>query len=201
MLILVPNERKKERAMTTAAAPQTSSQPSRWTLDASHSSVGFSVRHMMITNVRGEFQKLAGDVVFDPSQPEASKVSATIDVASINTREEKRDAHLRSADFFDAEGHPQMTFVSKRVRRAGDDYEVVGDLTIRGTTREVTLRVEDVTAEHTDPWGQRRIGATARTKVRRSEFGMTWNAALEAGGVLVGDEISIVIEVSLIKQG
>ncbi|UJR78572.1 YceI family protein [Sandaracinus amylolyticus] len=184
----------------TTAAPQTASQPSRWTLDASHSSVGFSVRHMMITNVRGEFQKVSGEVVFDPSKPEASKVSATIDVASINTREEKRDGHLRSADFFDAEKHPSMTFESKRVRRAGDGYEVVGDLTIRGTTREVTLTVDDVTAEHTDPWGNRRIGASARAKVRRSEFGMTWNSALEAGGVLVGDEISIVIEVSLIKQ-
>lgn len=187
--------------MTTATSPQTATQPTRWTLDASHSSVGFSVRHMMITNVRGEFQKLAGDVVFDPSRPEASKVSATIDVASINTREEKRDAHLRSADFFDAEAHPNMTFESKQVRRAGDGYEVVGDLTIRGTTREVKLSVEDVTAEHTDPWGQRRIGATARAKVRRSDFGMTWNAALEAGGVLVGDEITISIEVSLVKQG
>lgn len=184
----------------TTAAPQITSQPARWTLDASHSSVGFSVRHMMITNVRGEFQTVAGEVVFDPSQPEASKVSATIDVASINTREEKRDAHLRSADFFDVESHPKMTFVSKRVRRAGDGYEVLGDLTIRGTTREVALHVDDVTAEHTDPWGQRRIGASARAKVRRSEFGMTWNSALEAGGVLVGDEITITVEVSLVRQ-
>ncbi|AKF08927.1 Hypothetical protein DB32_006076 [Sandaracinus amylolyticus] len=156
---------------------------------------------MMITNVRGEFQKVSGEAVFDPATPEASKVTATIDVASINTREEKRDGHLRSADFFDAEKHPTITFESKRVRRAGDGYEVVGDLTIRGTTREVTLTVEDVTAEHADPWGNRRIGASARTKVRRSDFGMTWNSALEAGGVLVGDEISIAIEVSLIKQG
>lgn len=184
----------------TQTATQTAAQPTRWTLDASHSSVGFSVRHMMITNVRGEFQKLAGDVVFDPSRLDDSKVSATIDVASINTREQKRDEHLRSADFFDAEGHPQMTYVSKAVRRAGDGYEIVGDLTIRGTTREVKLNVDEVTAEHTDPWGQRRIGATAHAKVRRSEFGMTWNAALEAGGVLVGDEIKISIEVSLIKQ-
>lgn len=185
---------------TAQSAPQTSTEPTRWTLDASHSSVGFSVRHMMITNVRGEFQKIAGDVLFDPSRPEDSKVSATIDVASINTREQKRDEHLRSADFFDVGAHPQMTFVSKAVRRAGDGYEIVGDLTIRGTTREVTLSVDEVTAEHTDPWGQRRIGATAHAKVRRSEFGMTWNAALEAGGVLVGDEIKISIEVSLIKQ-
>lgn len=184
----------------TTAAPQTSSQPSRWTLDASHSSVGFSVRHMMITNVRGEFEKLTGEVVFDPKQLASAKVSASIDVASINTREAKRDEHLRSADFFDAAAHPAITFVSRSVRAKGDGYEIVGDLTIRGTTKEVTLTVEDVTAEHADPWGQRRIGASAKAKVRRSDFGMTWNAALEAGGVLVGDEISIQIEVSLVKQ-
>jgi polyisoprenoid-binding protein YceI len=181
---------------STAAAQQ----PTRWSVDASHSSVSFSVRHMMITNVRGEFGALEGSVVLDPKQPELSRVTASIDVASINTREEKRDAHLRSADFFDAESHPKMTFASRRVRATKGGYEVVGDLTIRGTTREVTLTVEDVTGEHTDPWGQRRIGASAKAKVRRSEFGMKWNAALEAGGVLVGDEVTISIEVSLVKQ-
>jgi polyisoprenoid-binding protein YceI len=184
--------------MTTEAL-STASQP-RWTLDASHSSVTFSVRHMMISNVRGEFQKLSGDVSYDPKNPEAAQLAVRIEVASINTREEKRDAHLRSADFFDAEKHPTITFVSRRVRRHGDGLEVVGDLTIRGTTREVTLTVDEVTPEHTDPWGGRRVGATARTKIRRSEFGMTWNAALEAGGVLVGDEISIHVEVQLVKQ-
>ena len=186
--------------MTTSTTVQTSAQPTRWTLDASHSSVGFSVRHMMITNVRGEFEKLTGEVLFDPKQLGAAKVSASIDVASINTREPKRDEHLRSAEFFDAAAHPTITFASRAVRAKGEGYELVGDLTIRGTTKEVTLTVEDVTAEHTDPWGQRRIGASAKTKVRRSDFGMTWNAALEAGGVLVGDEISIQIEVSLVKQ-
>ena len=186
--------------MTTSTTAQASTQPTRWTLDASHSSVGFSVRHMMITNVRGEFEKLTGEVLFDPKQLGAAKVSASIDVASINTREPKRDEHLRSAEFFDAAAHPTITFASRAVRAKGDGYEIVGDLTIRGTTKEVALTVEDVTAEHTDPWGQRRIGASAKTKVRRSDFGMTWNAALEAGGVLVGDEISIQIEVSLVKQ-
>lgn len=181
-------------------APEIAGQSARWTIDPTHTSVGFGVRHMMITNVRGEFRKIAGEVAFDPARPEASRVSATIDVASIDTREEKRDAHLRSADFFDAEHHPEMTFVSRRVRAKGEGYEVAGDLTIRGTTREVTLVVEGVTAAHTDPWGHRRIGASARAKIRRSEFGMTWNAALEAGGVLVGDEISIQIDVSLVEQ-
>jgi polyisoprenoid-binding protein YceI len=155
---------------------------------------------MMISTVRGEFQKLSGEASYDPQRPEASRLSVTVDVASISTREEKRDTHLRSADFFDVENHPSMTFVSRTVRPRGDGLEVLGDLTIRGTTREVSLAVEEVTPEHTDPWGNRRIGATARGKIRRSDFGMRWNAALEAGGVLVGDEVSIQIEVELIRQ-
>lgn len=183
--------------MTTTA---NNSSPARWTIDPSHSSVGFSVRHMMITNVRGEFQRLAGEVRFDPGDLDASEVTATVEAASINTREAKRDEHLRSADFFDAERFPALTFASKRIARTGDGYEVVGDLTIRDVTREVRLAVEDVTAEHADPWGNRRIGASAKTKIRRSEFGITWNAALELGGVLVGDEITITIEVSLVKR-
>lgn len=184
----------------TTSDVSTAQQTTRWTLDPSHTTVGFSVRHMMITNVRGEFQKVSGHALFDPSALDRSKIEASIDVASINTREEKRDAHLRSADFFDAENHPVMTFASKAIRAKGDAYEVVGDLTIRGTTREVTLEVDGLGAEHVDPWGQTRIGASAKTKVRRSEFGMTWNNALEAGGVLVGDEVTIHIDVSLVKQ-
>ena len=171
-----------------------------WTLDAAHSHVSFSVRHMMISNVRGEFQTVAGEVSYDPARPEATRLAVTVDVASINTREPKRDAHLRSADFFDVAQHPKMTFVSKGARRRGDGLELEGELTIRGTTRPVTLAVEDITGEHTDPWGNRRIGASARTKIRRSDFGMRWNAALETGGVLVGDEIAIQIEVELIRQ-
>lgn len=154
----------------------------------------------MISNVRGAFERFSGEVVYDAARPEASRVTATIEVASITTREEKRDAHLRSAEFFDAEGHPSITFVSKRIGKAGEGLEVVGDLTIRGTTHEVVLAVEDITPEHTDPWGGRRVGATARTKIRRSDFGMQWNAALEAGGVLVGDEIKIEIEAQLLRQ-
>lgn len=185
---------------TATTTPAATAQTARWAIDPAHTSVGFSVRHMMITNVRGELPGVSGEVIFDPRSPDASKVSASIEVASIATRDEKRDAHLRSADFFDAEAHPTIEFASKRVSRAGDGYEVRGELTIRGTTREVTLIVDDVTGEQTDPWGNRRIGASARTKVRRSDFGMTWNAALEAGGVLVGDEITITLEVSLVKQ-
>jgi polyisoprenoid-binding protein YceI len=194
---------------TTATATQTTAFPdaptsvveeTRWALDAAHSQVSFSVRHMMIANVRGEFQKVSAQAVYDPRRPEAAQISVSVDVTSISTRDEKRDAHLRSADFFDVEHHPSITFVSKSVRRKGGGLEMVGDLTIRDTTREVTLAIEEITPEHTDPWGNQRVGASARTKIRRSDFGMRWNAALEAGGVLVGDEVSIVVEAELIKQ-
>ena len=189
--------------MTTLSTPENATQAQArptWAIDPAHTSVTFKVRHMMITNVRGEFQTVAGAVVFDPRRPEGAKVSVTVDVASINTREPKRDAHLRSADFFDADTHPRMTFESKEVRRTEDGYAIVGELSIRGTTREVVLDVSDLTPEHTDPWGGRRAGASATAKIRRSDFGMTWNTALEAGGVLVGDEVTIQVDVSLVKQ-
>ena len=187
--------------MTSTTTPSTaSSKAPRWAIDASHSSVSFSVRHMMISNVRGEFPKVSGEVVYDRHNPEAARLSATIDVASISTREEKRDAHLRSADFFDAEKYPTITFVSKSARLHGEGLKIVGNLTVRGASREVTLSVDELSGEHTDPYGNRRIGATATTKVRRSDFGLSWNAVLETGGVLVGDEISISLDIQLIKQ-
>jgi polyisoprenoid-binding protein YceI len=188
-------------ATASTAATSTATVPgTRWVLDASHSHVSFSVRHMMISNVRGEFGKASGEATYDADRPEQSQINVSIDVASINTREEKRDAHLRSPDFFDVANHPTMTFASKAVQRKGDALEVVGDLTIRGTTREVKLAVDEITGEHSDPWGNQRVGASARTKIRRSDFGMRWNAALEAGGVLVGDEVTIQLEVELIRQ-
>jgi polyisoprenoid-binding protein YceI len=186
-------------ATTTAAASTTTTTATRWTLDPGHSAVGFSVRHLMITNVRGEFEKYRGTVTYDAAQPEATRIEATIVVASLNTREAKRDSDLRSALFFDAEVHPEMTFVSKSVRGAGDgDLDVTGDLTIRGTTREVTLSVRDIAAQ-VDMRGNLRIGATATTKIKRSDYGMTWNKALETGGVVVGDVVTVTLEVSLVK--
>lgn len=188
--------------METTTAQGTSTQSNKattWTLDASHSHAQFKVRHLMISNVRGEFQKIEGSVTFDPSKLESTSIRASIDVASVNTREAKRDEHLRSADFFDVANYPTIEFVSKKVRRADDGLEVVGDLTIRGTTREVVLAVEGPTPEQTDPWGNVRLGASATTKIKRSDFGVTWNAALETGGVVVGDEISIQIDVELVK--
>jgi polyisoprenoid-binding protein YceI len=197
----------KSEAMTTMETISTTTQQqekstaktTNWKLDASHSNASFTVRHMMVSNVRGEFQKLEGSVKGDLSKPETLVIEATIDVGSVNTREAQRDAHLRSADFFDVEKYPTITFVSKSARRRGEDLEVTGDLTIRGTTREVILAVEGPTAEHKDPWGNVRIGAAASTKIKRSDFGMTWNAVLEAGGILVGDEIKIQLDVELVK--
>jgi polyisoprenoid-binding protein YceI len=189
-----------ETTATTTTPVAAARDLPRWTLDAAHSHIGFGVRHMMISTVRGEFQKVSGEASYDPQRPEASRVTVSIDVSSLNTRDDKRDAHLRSADFFDVEAHPTMTFTSTAVRRRGDELELVGELTIHGTTRSVTLVVEEITPEHSDPWGNRRVGASARGKIRRSDFGMRWNAALEAGGVLVGDEVSLQIEAELIRN-
>jgi polyisoprenoid-binding protein YceI len=154
----------------------------------------------MVSNVRGEFTKLSGTVKLDPAKPENAKIEVAIDVASISTREEKRDAHLRSADFFDVEKYPTIDFVSKSAKRTDDGLSVTGDLTIHGVTREVVLAVDGPTPESKSPWGATVIGASATTKIKRSDFGMTWNSALETGGFLVGDEIKIHLEVELIKQ-
>ena len=172
----------------------------RWTIDPSHSTAEFTVRHLMITNVKGRFGKLEGTVTFDPAKPELSAIEAKIDAASIDTRDEKRDAHLRSADFFDVEHHPQLTFRSKKVTKDGDDFKVVGDLTMHGVTKEVTLEVEAPSAPTKDPWGNTRIGTSATAKIHRKDWGLNWNAALEAGGVLVGEQVKISLEVSLVAE-
>lgn len=178
----------------------TATKSNTWTIDASHTDATFSVRHLMISNVRGEFQKISGSGTFDPAKPEGASFKAELEVASISTREPKRDEHLRSADFFDAANFPLITFVSTAVRHGDKGLEVVGDLTIRGTTQQVVLAVENLTAPAKDPWGNERVGASAKTKIKRSDFKMTWNAALEAGGVVVGDEVNIHIDVELVRQ-
>jgi polyisoprenoid-binding protein YceI len=171
----------------------------RWTIDPSHSTAEFTVRHLMITNVRGRFGKLAGTVDLDLERPEQAKIEVTIDTASIDTRDEKRDAHLRSADFFDVEHHPKIEFRSKKVARKDHGFEVVGDLTMHGVTKEITLDVEGPSDFTKDPWGNTRIGASATTKVNRKDWGLNWNAALETGGVLVGEQVKITLEVSLVQ--
>ena len=171
----------------------------KWNIDPSHSTAEFTVRHMMITNVRGRFGKLEGTVEYDPARPELSKFEATIDASSIDTRDEKRDAHLRSADFFDVEKNPTITFKSTQIKKTGDGFEALGDLTMHGITKQVTLEIEGPTEETKDPWGNTRIGASAHGKINRKDWGLNWNAALEAGGVLVGETVKISLEVSLVK--
>ncbi len=176
-------------------------QAAVYQVDTAHSTVGFSVKHLMITNVRGEFTEFSGTVHWDPQNPEAFSAEAVIKVPSINTRNERRDNHLRSADFFDAENHPEMKFVSRKVTRSADGkLQVIGDLTIRGVTRQVTLDIEGPTPPIKDPWGNERIGAVATTTINRTDFGLNWNQALEAGGVVVGEEVTITLELELVKQ-
>ncbi len=169
-------------------------------IDPAHSTAHFVVRHMMITNVRGAFSNIQGTVLYDPADLATSKIDVSIDTATIRTGVDERDAHLKSADFFDVEKFPKIIFQSKRIERSGDELKVLGDLTLHGVTREVILKLEGPTQEEKDPWGNLRIGASAAAKIKRSDFGLTWNAALETGGVLVGDEVKIELEVSLIKS-
>jgi polyisoprenoid-binding protein YceI len=181
--------------MTATTAPTST----LWTIDASHSEVGFAVKHLMISTVRGRFGAVQGTVSFAEGDFSQASADVTIDATSIDTREEKRDAHLRSGDFFDVEKFPTLRFVSRRVQAiAGSRFELVGDLTIKDTTREVTLQVEFEGAQK-DPWGNQKSGFTATTRISRTDFGLTWNAALETGGVLVGDEVKIALDVQLLK--
>ena len=171
-----------------------------WNLDAGHSSAGFKVRHMMISHSKGEFSGLSGVLMLDEADYTRSTVEASIPVATLRTGDDSRDAHLKAADFFDVEKFPAMTFKSTSIKSTGgNDYAVTGDLTIRGITKSVALKVEDVSGPSKDPWGNQRIGLSASTKVNRQDFGLTWNSVLESGGVLVGDEVTITLDVQFIK--
>ncbi len=176
-------------------------QDSDWRFDSAHSAAQFSVRHLMVSNVRGQFGKMTGSARFDPKDPAKAVVEATVDVSSIDTREPKRDAHLKSPDFFDVQKFPTMTFKSKRIELAGAGrLKLVGDLNMHGVAREVTFDVEGPTPELKDARGGGRVGATATAKISRKEFGMTWNRAIEAGGVTVGDEVTVTIDVELVRK-
>ena len=171
----------------------------QWQIDRAHSAAQFSVRHMMVSTVRGHFGKLTGTVIYDPAKPAASSVQAEVDVTTIDTREPKRDAHLKSADFFDAEKHPTMTFKSTKVEPAGPGkLKLTGDLTIRGVTKQVVFDVDGLTDPVKDKAGLR-MGASATAKISRKDFGMTFNRILETGGVTVGDEVTITIDVELVR--
>jgi polyisoprenoid-binding protein YceI len=186
---------------TTASAPTQSTKTTQWQIDPAHSAAHFSVRHLMISNVRGEFTNIGGSAVIDTSNPSNSSVEVTIQAASLSTREPQRDEHLRSADFFDVAKYPTLIFKSRRVEPKGAEFfRLVGDLTIHGVTNEVTLDIEGPTPSIKDPWGNVRAGVTGTTKINRKDFGLAWNAVTEAGGVVVGDEVKITIEAELIQK-
>lgn len=171
-----------------------------WTIDPIHSTIGFGVRHLLITNVHGVFERVSGTVRYDSAAPESTEIRVEIPADSVDTRAPQRDAHLRSADFFDAEHHPLITFQSTRVRSTGESsLEVTGDLTLRGVTRQIVLSVVDLAHVPADFNGQPRLGASASGKLKRSEFGMTFNKVLDAGGLAISDEVTLRFDVSLQK--
>lgn len=186
-------------AAVAAVAPLTA-QPVTYKIDSAHSSAMFSVRHMMVSNARGEFSKMEGVVVYDANNLAGSKVEAIIDASSINTHEPRRDAHLKSPDFFDVAKFPTLTFKSKQFYKEAGQVKVKGDLMIHGVTKEVILALDGPTPEVKSPRGGIVIGASASTKINRKDFGLVYNAALETGGVLVGDEVSINLEIEGIRQ-
>jgi polyisoprenoid-binding protein YceI len=171
-----------------------------WNLDPAHSSAEFKVRHLMISNVKGSFRGLKGMLTLDKANPANSSVKASADVNTIATGDEQRDAHLKTPEFFDAAKYPEITFQSTSVKSLGsDEFQVTGDLTIHGVTKPVVFAVEDLGEPGKDPWGNLRIGLTAIAKINRKDFDLSWNAALETGGVLVGEEVTMTLDVEFIK--
>jgi len=184
--------------MSAPVTPQTST--TTWSIDPAHSVAEFKVKHMMISNVKGHFPKVSGTLTLDESGLTKARVEATIEAASIETRDPQRDAHLKSADFFDVEKFPTLSFKSTRVNIIRDgELNVEGDLTIHGVTRKVLFTVEGPTPPAKDPWGNTRVAVSATTKINRKDFGLTWNSALETGGILVGEEVTITLDVQFIK--
>ncbi len=184
--------------MSAQPIPQTAL--SNWNIDPVHSVAEFKVKHMMISNVKGQFTSIKGVLRLDETDVTKSQIEASIEAASINTRDPQRDAHLKSADFFDAEKFTELTFKSTRITRKGDsELSVAGDLSIHGVTRNVVFEVEGPTPPAKDPWGNMRLGLSASTKISRKDFGLAWNAALETGGFLVGDDVTLTLDVQFVK--
>ena len=184
--------------MTTLATPQVAT--TTWNIDPAHSVAEFKVKHMMISNVKGQFAKVSGTLTLDESDLTNSRIETLIEAASIETRDPQRDAHLKSPDFFDVERFPALAFKSSRISLVRDgELAVDGNLTIRGVTRKVTFNVEGPTPPAKDPWGNTRVAVSATTKINRKDFGLTWNAALETGGILVGDEVTITLDIQFVK--
>src|SRR5437868_5021237 len=189
---------KKDNKMSILAIPQTSA--TTWNIDPAHATAEFKVKHMMIANVKGYFSKVTGVLQHAEGDPTKSSIEASIEAASIETREPQRDAHLKSADFLHVEKFPSLSFKSSDIKVVGEgELKVDGDLTIRGVTRKVTFAVEGPTRPTKDPWGNTRIAISATTKINRKDFGLTWNAALETGGILVGDDVTITLDVEFVK--
>jgi polyisoprenoid-binding protein YceI len=186
--------------MNAQPVPQTAARTTTWNIDPVHSVAEFKVKHMMISNVKGQFAKLSGLLVLDEKDLTNSRVEASIEGASVSTRDDQRDTHLKSADFFHVEKFPTLSFTSTHVNRtAQGELTVTGDLTIRGVTRNVVFTVEGPTPPAKDPWGNTRLGLAATTKINRKDFGLIYNAALETGGFLVGDEVTITLDVQFVK--
>ena len=179
--------------MTPATATST------WNIDPAHSAAEFKVKHMMISNVRGKFSGISGVLNRFDADHTKSTLEVSIDATTINTQDAQRDGHLKSADFLDVEKFPTMTFKSTHIEKKGEGFANTGDLTIHGVTKPVVLNVEEVSEPAKDPWGNTRIGLTASTKINRKDFGLVWNSALEAGGVLVGEDVTITLDVEFIK--
>ena len=201
-VIIKMTDNQKEPVMTTESAtqPQRSTNLSTWKIDPAHTVAEFKVKHMMIANVKGRFSKVSGVLVLDESDHTNSRVEASIEAASIDTHDEQRDGHLKSPDFFHVEEFPTLRFQSTQIKPTrGGEASVEGDLTIRGVTHKVNFDVEGPTPPVKDPWGNTRIAISASTKINRKDFGLTWNAALETGGILVGEEVTITLEAEFVK--
>jgi polyisoprenoid-binding protein YceI len=193
---------KKAVNRSDYVAPQRASRATTaWNIDPAHSAAQFNVRHMMISNVKGDFAKIIGRLELDETDITSSRVEASIDATTIRTREPQRDAHLKSADFFDVENFPTLSFKSTHVSRRSDgELAVAGELTVRGVTRKVVFAVESPSAPMKDPWGGTRIGLSATTRINRKKFGLTWNTPLETGGILVGEDVAITLDVEFLKD-
>jgi polyisoprenoid-binding protein YceI len=189
-------ESREGLAMTTEVEPKTTT----WAIDSAHAAAHFAVKHMMFSTVRGQLGTVTGTIVEDTADLSRSSVEASIDLSTLSTREDKRDAHLKSADFFDVEQFPTVTFKSTRIEGSGENFKVIGDLTIHGVTKPVTLNVTK-TGTGTNPWGMTVAGYEATTSFNRKDFGLNWNVAIEAGGVMVGENVKVEIELEAIKQG
>jgi polyisoprenoid-binding protein YceI len=193
-----PAFRPKENLMSTASTAPTAVP---YTIDPAHSGAGFKIRHLMIAYIRGGFGGVTGDVILDPANPANTKVTASINATTLHTQDDKRDAHVRGKDFLETDKYPTITFVSKKVTPDGNNrWKVVGDLTLHGVTKEATLDVESAGVEAKDPWGNLRTGAEATAVIKRSDYGLKFNAPLETGGVMLGEDVHVHLDIELIKK-